>query len=327
MVANDAEIRRREAADWFVRLNQRKVDRQDVVAFSEWRRDPFNAGAFERLDALWGAAGTLAHDPEIVALTEALKAEARQGPKTTAPPRRSPGWRGLGALAGALLLTALVGGWLWVQPRALSTAVGERRTVVLADGSELTLDTASRVTVRLRGGQRRIELLEGQASFSVAPDPTRPFTVTAGQTRVIALGTRFDVRRDGDGARVVLEEGRVRVATTAADWTLAPGQGVDTGDARPRPAPVDVPRQTSWREGRLIFERAPVSEAVAEVNRYSRHKIELEPGAVGEGTVSGAFDAGDQDGFLSALTALYPLRVDRAPDGHVVLRAVSGNNS
>ncbi|MEN5229706.1 FecR family protein [Brevundimonas naejangsanensis] len=320
----DADIRRKEAADWFARLNQRKVSTTDVRAFSAWRADPANAAAFERLEAVWDAAETLGHTQEIAAFTE----EARtRGSGASSPPRQ----RLVGVLkpaiaVGAVVLALGAGAIVWrvQQPTVYSTDVGEQRTVQLADGSRVILDTDSRVSVRFTKGRRAVTLESGQARFSVQGDADRPFQVRAGETEVVALGTRFDVRRLGDGARVLLVEGRVAVRDAAAPdrrWSLAPGQQVVTAAPSPRVAAVDLPAATSWTTGRLTFEGTPIAVAVAEVNRYTRQPIELRDERISSIRVSGAFDAGDIDGFVAALQDLYPLEARRAPDGHLILTA------
>lgn len=324
----DVDIRRREAAGWFARLNQRKVERQDIVDFSRWRRDPANAAAFSRLEGMWATAETVAHDPEMVALAADAEA-ALIAPKSQTRRRRIIGdWRPVSA-AVAIVVTLGLGLAVWsIQPRTTETRVGETRTITLADGSRVTLDTATRISVRMTGGTRRIELVAGQAFFDVARDPSRPFIVEAGGTRVTALGTRFDVRRLSHGARVILVEGRVRVTEPGDDaWELSPGQQVRTDAARPAPIAVNADQAVSWTQGRLVFDRTPVSEAIAEVNRYSAAPIELRASSIGDIPVSGAFDAGDIPGFVSALTELYPVTAERTPAGGYILRDAPKKNS
>jgi len=128
----------------------------------------------------------------------------------------------------------------------------------------------------------------------------------------------------GDGARVILVQGRVAVRDAAApeqSWSLTPGQQVVTTAPRPVVASVNLPVATSWTTGRLIFEDTPVAVAVAEVNRYTRTPIDLRDDRIAANRVSGAFDAGDVDGFVAALTDLYPLAVRRGPDDRIVLAA------
>lgn len=319
----EADIRRKEAAEWFSRLNQRKVTTADIKNFSDWRRDPENARAFSRLEAMWDAAGTLATTPGMAGLTEDAASRARQ-----APPRRrtSPSGRliPLGA-AGAIAVALAVGSWSWwsaQSPDTYDTAIGEQRTVRLDDGSRVVLDTNSRITVRFTGARRLVTLASGRAMFEVESDAARPFLVQAGDTEVTVVGTRFDVRRSGSGARVVLVEGRVDVhkpSSTDAQWTLAPGQEVTTSAPTPRVIAVNVPAETSWTVGRLTFENTPIAAAVAEVNRYSSKPIELRNERISSIRVSGVFNAGDVDGFVAALRDLYHLEAVTAADGHVIL--------
>lgn len=316
----DADTRRRETASWFARLSQRKVSAADIQAFSVWRRVPGNAEAFDRMQAVWDATGALADDPDIVALTE--QARAASTPRARRRARLSEIVKPLGAAALVAGLAVGLGVWSLTRPAAYATAVGEQRTFRLDDGSRITLDTASKVEVRLGRDRRSVTLVEGQALFDVEGDALRPFVVAAGNTRVTALGTRFDVRRVRSGARVVLIEGRVAVRDGSAPdraWALAPGEAVVTAEARPAVAAVDVPTVTSWASGRLIFQATPIREAVAEVNRYSPKPIALQASRFGDIPVSGAFDVGDSDGFVAALTDLYPLRASRSADGTVVL--------
>lgn len=320
-VDEDADIRRKETASWFARLNQRKVAAADIKAFSAWRRIPENAEAYDRMQAVWDATETLADDPEIAALTK----HARDAASASARARAlfSDVLKPLGA-AGAMVAVLVVGFAVWglSRPTPYATAIGEQRTVRLGDGSRITLDTASKVEVRLGRHRRSVVLVEGRALFDVEGDTDRPFVVTAGDTRVTAVGTRFDVRRVGSGARVVLVEGRVAVRDGKGPdhaWSLAPGQQVLTTAPRPAIAAIDVPTVTSWASGRLTFRETPIGEAVAEVNRYSPRRIELRAADFAAIPVSGVFDTGDVDGFVAALTDLYPLRATRSADGTIVL--------
>ena len=320
-VDSDLDIRRQEAASWFARLSQRRVSTDDVKAFSAWRRDPGNARAYERVESVWSATNTLAGDPDISALT--AEALGKAPPRVRARAMVSRLWKPLGSVALAAV-AVIAAGTLWTVNRPLdyATAVGEQRTVRLDDGSRVTLDTGTRIQIRLRDDRRSVALLSGQAFFDVAGDPARPFVVTAGDTHVTAIGTRFDVRRMDDGARVTLVEGRVSVRETDqgdSGWSLNPGQQVVTAAARPAVATVDIAQETSWTTGRLIFKATPIRTAVAEINRYSDEKIELQASHIADIPVSGVFDTGDTDGFIAALQDLYSMKAERRPDGTVIL--------
>lgn len=321
-VENEGDIRRREAAAWFARLDQKRVSATDIQDFFAWRKDPGNARAYERVEKAWSTSQALADDPDIAALT--AEALGQAPPQVRARHMVSRLWKPLAAGAVGLAALAIAGTWLLDRPASYATAVGEQHVLRLADGSKVVLDTNSRVDVRLRADRRSVTLVSGQAFFDVEGDPARPFVVTAGDTIVTAVGTRFDVRKLGEGARVTLVEGRVDVgtsSTTSPGWSLAPGQQVVTAQRRPEVRKVDVARETSWTTGRLTFSGTPIREAVAEVGRYSKDRIELGDAGIAHVPVSGAFDAGDTEAFVAALSELYGVQATRRADGTIILEA------
>lgn len=313
----------REAADWFSRLNQTRVENEDLAAFAAWRRDPVNLAAYNRIEDISRAVRGLADDPDL----KAAAREARQRPAERGAPAprigRLPRLWGP-ALGVAGLVAASVIGWLTFSAPTYSTAVGEQLSARLDDGSRVQLNTDTRLRVRFTGGLRRVELLRGQAFFEVAHDSARPFIVAAGPAQVRAVGTKFDVRRDPGEVRVTLAEGKVAVHDSTAggkDWMLAPGQSVDLGARAKlaRPTRVDVPAATAWTSGYLTFRNVTLAEAVAEINRYTRQKIVLSADAPADRKVSGMFPTGDTSDFVAAAATLYGLKATRRPDGRVEL--------
>lgn len=306
---SDTEARRREAADWFSRLSRTRVTGDEVRAFSAWRKVPANAAAYREVEAVWEASGALGRDPELRAALESARSPAPRPARIRIGPAR------LAAL-GAVVLGIGVAIWWAGRPLDLATRTGEQRTVVLEDGSRVVLDTDSRIRVALRDDRRTVWLDRGQAYFTVHGDPSRPFAVRAGQTEVVATGTQFGVRRFAAGAEVTLVEGSVTVAEEREGrWTLTPGQRVATQASRPQVSPVDARTATSWREGRLVFDRMRLADAVTEVNRYTDAKLELGSPDLAGVRVSGVFHAGDVDGFVAAVSDLYGLAPAPGPDG------------
>ncbi|OYX02509.1 MAG: hypothetical protein B7Z12_11985, partial [Caulobacter vibrioides] len=218
----------KEAAAWFTVLNDAtaEVENEDLEKFDKWIQRDGNRAAYRRIEDISSAAGALRNDTEMQAA--ARQALARPTQKQPGPARlslRMPRlWGGL-ALAGVVAagLVILIGG----QAKTYETDVGERMTAHLDDGSTVELNTDTRLRVKFRLGERRLDLVKGQAFFNVAHDARRPFLVTAGPMEVRAVGTRFDVRHDGPGASVVLAQGKVQVRAKdvpEAAWTLSPGQ-------------------------------------------------------------------------------------------------------
>ncbi len=229
-----------------------------------------------------------------------------------------------------------------VTPQAPSgpsyaTAVGERSTVTLGDGTVAVLNTNTRLEAAFSAQARVVKLLRGQALFEVATDPARPFTVIAGEQRITAVGTVFDVRFAGDAVAVVLVEGVVDVvpgepgaarledpAPEPRPVRLRAGQRLVTtavaGPQAPLVEAADVELATMWRQGRVFFDDVPLSAAVAEMNRYSMSTIVVTDPSLDRHRVNGMFRTGQQTSFVEALAAYFPITVDREADGRIALR-------
>jgi transmembrane sensor len=213
------------------------------------------------------------------------------------------------------------------------TAVGERSTVVLPDGSVATLNTDSVLKVAYSGAERGVRLLKGQALFEVAKNARIPFQVYAADRRITAVGTVFDVRLQGEEVKVALVEGIVKVAPLERPGPAAPAPQVtmtagEVLDAPPSAAmtvrTADIARAVSWKDGVAVFDDQPLAEAVAEMNRYTARPVVLADPAIGSLRVSGVFRTGDPDRFAAAMTEVFPLRAERRFDGSTELRRAGG---
>ncbi|MCO8029908.1 FecR domain-containing protein [Brevundimonas diminuta] len=315
---NRVEASETEAAAWHARLGARSVSTETIEDFFAWRSKPGNADAYRRVERVWGAAGRLEKDPEIArAFSEALSRK-----DSAARPRRL-GRAVIGAAIGGAVMAAAVAGALWLQSRTVfATAVGEQRVVQLADGSNVRLDTDSRIRVRFDGDRRLVELEDGQALFTVAHDGDRPFVVLTDDIQVTAVGTVFDVRRDSSGVKVTLVSGVVDVAERAAGRAvkrLAAGQQSQLTPQGQVTRAVDIQAETSWTDGRIVFRDTPLRDAVSEVNRYLTHKIVLDAAAQEAASVNGVFRTGDRDAFVSTAAEVFGLRAKKGVDGEVLL--------
>jgi len=332
MIDEQTLARRRtdEAAAWFTRLDSTKISNATLMDYWAWRKDPLNRAAYDEISRISGTARGLRDDPEIkAAVAQALG--------------RAPWWREVAAAMQARRGLYLSGGALAAGAVAVilavlvqggdrySTGVGQQLTVDLADGSKAQLNTDSRLRVRFVRGERRLYLERGQAFFDVAHDAARPFIVDAGRAQVRAVGTRFDVRRASDDVEVTLTQGRVEVTpsrSSVQSWTLSPGQHIriDRDPAKAAPSSTDVETATAWRSRRILLRDVPLDQAVAEVNRYSRSKVALGPGAPRDAKVNGAFDTGDIEGFAAGASDSLGLSVDRKADGGLELRGHGGGS-
>lgn len=207
-------------------------------------------------------------------------------------------------LAAATLAVLMIGGVVsWTGRGVIETRVGEQRVVQLADGSNVKLDTDTRIRVRFVREERRIELDRGQALFQVAHAEGQPFVVAVAGMEVTAVGTVFDVRRRGAVVGVTLVAGVVEVA--APDPALparrmAAGQQAEVTRGGVETWAVDTAVETSWSTGRLIFTDVPLETAVSEVNRYLTARLEIDDPAIRRVAVSGVFRTGDRDAFVAA---------------------------
>jgi transmembrane sensor len=212
----------------------------------------------------------------------------------------------------------------------LTTAVGEQLTRTLNDGSLIELNTDSEVRVQLTEGQRSIYLLRGQAVFSVAHDESRPFVVFAGDRRVTALGTLFEVRLDNDMTQVTLLEGKVKVdelnildektiISPPRAVELNPGERyVSVTNEMTRVEPDRIQSDLSWRDGRHIFVDEKISVIVSELNRYNERKIIINDPKIGELKASANFKMGSTQSLSAALQAHFDLSLVNDTDANTI---------
>lgn len=306
-----------EAAALFVARRAEGFTESEQQLFHDWLEIEANRRQFESADRAWQSFDDSEGD-EIVA---AMRAHA------LAPrPRGRARWWPAAAAASMLLVIGLT--W-YLMPSVTAfehaTAKSEVREIQLPDGSKVTLDGDSRLNGRFNDQGRHIELRRGRALFAVAPDGSRPFTVTASGHRVIAVGTRFDVDLLTDGLTVTLLEGRVNVESVDSSTTpiaLVAGQRfVERGGiVEIRTLDEAAEAGASWREGFIRFDDQPLSEAVAIMNRYSHERIVISDPRVGALRVSGQFRAGESQRFASTLAEVHGLRVLRRDNSIELIR-------
>jgi transmembrane sensor len=313
-----------EAAIWTWRLDAGPLATAEQDQFDAWLREDYrHRRALEELRRTWSRLDRLAERPP----------DAKQA--ALAPPERQRIFVGRkrhwGAAAAAMLIVAL-GTALWITRRpgmqVMSTAVGQHRRVALADGSQLTLNTDTLLAVELTPQRRDIYLRRGEAHFDVVYDPARPFYVHAGDTVIRDVGTQFEVRLHADrDIDVLVDEGQVEVrGPVTADWVRALNAGEQLFIAGPRLKVMSVsPRQVAdelaWREGALVFDGEPLSQALAEVGRYTRTRIVLAGPKVASLPISGRFRTDVVEGFFRALQAALPVQVSQTQPGLVSIAA------
>ncbi|WP_150293911.1 FecR family protein [Sphingobium estronivorans] len=235
--------------------------------------------------------------------------------------------------AVAACLALIVGAGWWLRaPDALeyATHIGEIRTEKLADGSSIVLDTDTQIRVVFTGRARQLTLVRGQAHFDVAHDASRPFKVTFGKGTVTAIGTSFDVTAFANSKTVTLLGGRVVVEGSAKPFAhadqamLSPGQRIALAPdgGLTVPSTIDLEGASSWRRGRIDLANLTLSDALAQVNRYSSTKIIVQEPSLSNRRLSGIFRAGDVDGIAAALCAYFDLKVvQRTPEAIIIAKS------
>lgn len=329
----------RAASKWLARRDGDAWTAYDVTALNAWlAADTAHRVAFLRLQAAWNESGRLQ------ALGAGLQAGgppprghwntlslARSAPTPTASPRTLSarvsrhGYLRIAGFAAAVVCV-LAGSWAWrvsrhVDVASYRTAMGEVLNQPLVDGSRATLASDSDIDVRLSRHERHIDLVRGEAIFAVSKDAVRPFVVAANDRRVIAVGTRFSVRRDDAGLRVVVTEGTVRLESTrdgARPSALLPAGSVALvrgDDVLVRSLPLaDADRMLDWRNGLLAFRDTPLSEAATEFNRYNARRIVIADEQAGALRVGGSFRWDNAEGFVHLLEQGFPVRADYRGD-------------
>jgi transmembrane sensor len=310
-----------QAIDWLVLLRSGSVSAETRREFEHWlQQDSAHQSAFAEAEALWGSAAKVLKKTQSVNVTPQRLSAVR---------KRRTAWNRELAMAASLLL----GVWMSWSSLAdwmlsdYSTAVGEQKEVVLADGSTVFLNTDSAISLDLSRGLRRVVLLKGQAEFTVAKDAGRPFEVVAGNTTVRALGTVFEVFEQASGAvEVTVSEHAVGVSLPGKSGQepvrVEEGERLHYaghGELN-RAEPVNLNQIDAWQRGKLIFRDQPLAEVVAELNRYSKAKIVLKGDDIGQLRVSGVFPI-DDTAVLGALENAFPIRSTRLGPWLVILHS------
>lgn len=334
-----------KAAYWFARLRADNASKGDQRQFKAWLEEsPEHPETYALQEEVWTAMQDSAVDDEIMAM--------RQKALSVSAGSNNNGWLKYGAIAASLLV--VIASIAMLNPLTSSnspsgtvptdqlaqtepqsspiyrTAIGQRSTVNLPDGSVVELNTDSLIQVNFSEERRDIILLHGEALFDVAKDSSRQFVVEADGKLVTAIGTTFSVRRGDDEVRVTLIEGVVTVdqnnsgsasPSAVSKKQLRPGQQlVALGDGPFQVNMVDTEVATSWKDGRLIFDNEPLGMIVHEVNRYSSRKLVVGDPTLSDMRVSGIFQVGSVDSFAAALEASFPV-ANSAPsdEGDIIL--------
>ncbi|ALS67673.1 FecR family protein [Pandoraea apista] len=314
---------RQDAHAWLARLTSGAATQDDAAAFQRWcATSPRHRQAFEEARDQWrllqpAVGGLLASRPEVAEHHRRTLREPRVG-------RRAFLGTALGAVAatGVALIHPPFDLWTPVgEWRAdYRTAVGEQRTVTLADQVRVTMNTRTSVRRLASGGQTvGLDLLGGEAAFDVL-SADRAFDVVAGAGRSVADSGRFEVRYLDGNACVTCLRGRVRVEHPGGTRTLLASQQAKYDDRLVSVATtVDAADVSAWRRGELVFKRAPLADVITEINRYRQGRVVLMSSSEADKTLSARFQLGALDVALVQIQRSFGLSARSLPGGVVVL--------
>lgn len=334
MIPTDQEIRfaiTQRAAEWFIAHRAAPLDEDARVAFLSWlKASPVHVEEYMRITAVERALAAAANNPEVV--LEDLLQEAHANLEVTplnstfmvsgaSPPRTaSRRW-----FLVATALSVAMACWFvlrGVSPelgaaQTYSTVHGVQSTQRLDDGSVLHLNSDSAVTVRYSNRERLVDLDRGQAVFEVIKDAHRPFRVTAGQIHLVALGTEFDVYRQGNTTAITVIEGVVSIASEAQSQPLRVERAqqvlIQDGVIPVTASPANINQAEAWMQRRIVFDRRPLGQVAAEFNRYTPTPFVID-GELRQLPVSGMFHTDDPESFADFLASLEGVKVLRLPD-------------
>lgn len=297
--------RNREAADWLLRNGNRNQSPAEQARFREWLEDdPENCRTYRAAERLMGdARQAIQSDPAL--------ADIDIRPRSVAKP-----------ISAAIVLAGLATGAFFALDGPLRlqadmiAGTDEMPVRTLEDGSVVQLNASSAIAVDFSPERRVIRLLQGQAFFQVAHAPERPFTVVAGETKVTALGTAFDVRYGKDDTEVTVTENAVQVDVEGQrSLSVRVTQGeqaiLDRANEKAAISPVDALVALAWKRGQIAVDNAPLSYVVEEMNRHFYGRIVVAGPRLGKRRVSGTIKVADTDDALAFVTKALGVKATR----------------
>lgn len=305
-------VERQEFAQWIVRAPER------VEAYLRVARVH---AALSRTDLRWPKT------PAVALIRDALASPQDPTPlpiqriRPEKPRNRRPALVGLGLVA-SLLLAVGVGWRVLSGPEQFQTKFGEQLSVLLGDGSRVTLNTDSKIEVRLQADRRVIHLVQGEALFDVAHDAKRPFDVHVGKMILRDVGTRFDVDQRRAHTVVTVMEGQVRIIAAGSpggsdaklpELSATDRAIIDNEGSIKLEHGVKLGEAVAWTRRSVVFHRRPMGEVADEFNRYNHEHIEIRSPALQALEITGTFRADDLASFLAYIADIPGVHV--AKDG------------
>lgn len=325
-----------QASQWIAKLDRNLSDAEQQALVAWMQHKPEHRQVMLEMAKLWDKMDSLARLSDLF----------------EAPPNARRQYRSshiyLGAVASFVLATL---GIVWslgnfylsqqqILDGAYETAIGEHSTISLPDGSQLVLNTNSRILVKYSSDHRLLLLERGEVNVDVAHDEARPLSVMAGNKMVQAVGTAFNVKlRANQEVELLVTDGKVRVAARPPQqpqqisitpalpegaMAVSKGETVILGAPREKIAQIeeaDIAVQLSWRQGNLIFRGETLEQALVEISRYTSIEFEVLDEDIRHERIAGLFKAGDVKGLLTTLSQNFNIESELQGENKVLLRA------
>ena len=344
---SDKQQSTKEAASWLLKLeSDGGLSTTEKHQINHWlEQDPSNFDELKRLADIWNNANVLTElavpIPRPTSFKEIFFAKSYS--------------RKYVALAASLFIVLAVTSLFFIDSFApvqkngvIVTKVGTQKTIELADGSVLKLNTDSKVRIDYNDYFRNIFLISGEAHFVVAKNKDRPFRVYAANGRIHAIGTAFSVYLSNGEVDVTVSEGRVGVASLTEPVTddrvldatierpiksLGMLRAGEVGTIVSNPTEDrefmlkvvsqvtqnDIAKRISWTNGVLIFAGEPLEEVVSQISRYTDVNIEFADPELKKIRIGGTFPVGETEAMFSSLETSFGLQVTRVNSDHIII--------
>lgn len=292
-----------QAIEWLVKLNNPAISQQEQDAFQKWlSQSPEHQLAYIKAEALWSVSAKAV---------------------TANKPGYFVHWR----YAFASLVLVLCGSWFYLSSNKIETtdyitAIGEKKEIVLSDGSTVNLNNQTHIRVSISDSERHVDLLQGEALFQVTVNPKKPFDIDTGDGVVRVLGTRFSVNRYDESTLVTVVEGRVALGQkplTKDDVFIAlqvltdsQQQSMSGAFAGKQPEIVNPQNELAWEENRLIYKGAELRKVIRDLERIYPIKIQLKDSALGSRKMTAVLNIASLDQVIAVIESSLSLHAERS---------------
>jgi len=305
-----------KAVEWHLQLHSAAASDADRANFVAWQhQNSTHALAYSRIERMWGKFSVVEPNAAKVSIESAL--QSGKAIKKIAQ-------HGKGI---ALSLVAIISAYSAVQTQPAQiwlaenkTAIGEQRSMTLADGSTLMLNTNTALDIDFSDRQRLIKLYQGEVLITVAKDKSRPLIIATAQGTARALGTIFNVKTAEETTQVTVVESKVETCTNPSLFsfsqkaciTLQPNQGANfTSSQIDSASNIDAENIASWSTGTLAMDNQPLNQVLTELQRYSKAQIQFNADEISNMRVSGVLPLNNMSQSLNLLAGKLPIQISQ----------------